>query len=60
MTGFQKSQVVALRARQRAEDRRAQPPVSLNPPFPYAVESFDPAYFRIPAELTPVPKTDRP
>lgn len=55
-TGFQKSQQARLRLEKKAAVKKAEAPASLNPDFPYAVESFDPGYWRIQADLTPVEK----
>lgn len=54
MTGFQKSQHVALLRREKAEQGKPLAEQALDPEFPFAVESWDPAYWRIPAELTPI------
>jgi len=48
MTGFQKSQKMALMRRKQREEEKAKI-TPLNPPFPYAVESLNPAPFHIPA-----------
>lgn len=59
LTGFQKSQLVGLELRQKASDRRAATAeVTLNPPFPYAVESWDPGFWNVPADLTPIEKAE--
>lgn len=48
LTGFQKSAVrQSQRALKAAAAKASVPP--LNPAFPYAFESFDLAFFRVPA-----------
>lgn len=52
LSGFQKSAQLANARGEKLAELRAKI-VPLDPEFPYSAESYDPAFFRIPANPTP-------